>query len=55
MTAVIFEVEPAQGQEGTFLDAAADLRPLQDQFEGFILIHRFKGLTNRGKSLSVIF
>ena len=55
MTAVTFEVEPAQGQEGTYLDTAANLRPDLDQIEGTISIDRFKSLTNRGKSLSVFF
>jgi len=55
VTAVIFEIEPAQGQEGTYLNTAADLRPLLNQIEGFISIDRFKSLTSPGKSPSVFF
>ncbi len=55
MIAVIFEVEPAAGQEGTYLDTAADLRPLLDEVEGFISVERFKSLTNPGKILSLSF
>ena len=55
MIAVIFEVEPAEGQETAYLDAAADLRPLLDGIEGFISVERFKSLTNPGKVLSLSF
>ncbi|MBV2143279.1 antibiotic biosynthesis monooxygenase [Falsochrobactrum sp. TDYN1] len=55
MIAVIFEVEPADGQESTYLDIAAQLRPLLDEIEGFISVERFKSLTNPGKVLSLSF
>ncbi len=55
MIAVIFEVEPAAGQESTYLDTAAELRPLLDEVEGFISVERFKSLTNPGKILSLSF
>ena len=49
MIGVIFEVEPAEEQEGVYLDTAADLRPLLDGIEGFVSVERFKSLTNPGK------
>lgn len=55
MIAVIFEVEPAEGQEGTYLDIAANLRPLLSEIEGFISVERFRSLTSPGKVLSLSF
>lgn len=55
MIAVIFEVEPAEGQETAYLDTAAELRPLLDGIEGFISVERFKSITNPGKVLSLSF
>ena len=55
MIAVIFEVEPADGKEGSYLDAAADLRPLLDGIEGFLSLERFRSLVNPGKILSLSF
>lgn len=55
MIAVIFEVEPAEGQETAYLDIAAELRPLLDGIEGFISVERFRSLTNPGKVLSLSF
>ncbi|MCG8274244.1 antibiotic biosynthesis monooxygenase [Aquamicrobium sp. NLF2-7] len=55
MIAVIFEVEPAEGQETLYLDTAAELRPLLDGIEGFISVERFKSLTNPSKVLSLSF
>lgn len=34
MIAVIFEVEPAEGQETAYLDIAAELRSRLDRIEG---------------------
>lgn len=53
--AVIFEVEPADGREADYLAAAADLRPLLEQVEGFISVERFRSLVNPGKLLSLSF
>ncbi len=53
MIAVIFEVEPKQGQRPAYLDMAAELRPLLDHIDGFISIERFESLTNPGKILSL--
>lgn len=55
MIAVIFEVEPAEGETQTYLDIAADLRPLLDQIDGFISVERFQSLTSPGKYLSLSF
>lgn len=55
MIAVIFEVWPGEGQEHTYLDIAARLRPLLDDIDGFISIERFASLTESGKILSLSF
>jgi heme-degrading monooxygenase HmoA len=55
MMAVIFEVQPAPGQQGTYLAAAAALRPLLEQVDGFISIERFQSLSEPGKLLSLSF
>lgn len=53
MIAVIFEVEPKQGLKSNYLDAAAALRPLLEDIDGFISIERFQSLSNQGKMLSL--
>lgn len=55
MMAVIFEVVPADGQMQAYLDAAAALRPLLSQIDGFISIERFQSLSEPGKLLSLSF
>lgn len=55
MMAVIFEVTPAPGQRGAYLDAAAALKPLLAQIDGFISIERFESLAHPGKLLSLSF
>lgn len=55
MIAVIFEVTPASGQQQTYLDLAASLRPELDRMDGFISIERFSSLTQEGKILSLSF
>ncbi|HKL55477.1 MAG: antibiotic biosynthesis monooxygenase family protein [Roseovarius sp.] len=55
MIAVIFEVEPAEGQQAPYLDMAAKMRPLAEQVEGFISVERFQSLTSPGKLLSLSF
>lgn len=55
MIAVIFEVWPAEGQRDTYLDIAAELRPLLDQIDGFISIERFESIYEPGKVLSLSF
>src|SRR5260221_3631847 len=55
MIAVIFEVEAAPGRQDAYLDAAARLRPLLTQVDGFICVERFESLTQPGKILSLSF
>lgn len=55
MMAVIFEVVPAEGQRKAYLDAAATLRPLLAQIDGFISIERFQSLGEPHKLLSLSF
>lgn len=55
MIAVIFEVAPAPGHTDTYLSAAAALRPLLEQVDGFISIERFQSLTEPGNLLSLSF
>jgi len=55
MIAVIFEVQPRPGQQQAYLDAAAALRPLLAQVDGFISVERFQSLTEPGKLLSLSF
>lgn len=55
MMAVIFEVTPAPGQRGAYLDAAAALKPLLAQIDGFVSIERFESLSEPGKLLSLSF
>ena len=55
MMAVIFEVQPAPGQQDAYLQAAAALRPLLEQVDGFISIERFQSLTEPSRLLSPSF
>lgn len=55
MIAIIFEVEPAEGQTEPYLEMAAKMRSLVEGVEGFISVERFQSLTNPGKLLSLSF
>ena len=55
MIAVLFEATPAPGQAQAYLDAAAMLRPLLEQIDGFISIERFESLSTPGRILSLSF
>ncbi|MDT0684166.1 antibiotic biosynthesis monooxygenase [Roseicyclus sp. F158] len=55
MIAVIFEVEPAEGRRGDYLEIAADLRPLLDEIDGFISIERYQSLADPDRILSLSF
>ncbi|HBG98957.1 MAG: antibiotic biosynthesis monooxygenase [Rhodobacteraceae bacterium] len=55
MIAVIFEVDPAEGQFQTYLDIAASLREELERADGFISVERFESLTRPGKLLSLSF
>ena len=53
MIAVIFEVWPEPAHKQDYLDTAAELRPLLENFEGFVSIERFESLVTPGKLLSL--
>jgi heme-degrading monooxygenase HmoA len=55
MIAVIFEVQPREGQKDAYLDAAAMLRPLLAGIDGFVSIERFESLSTPGRILSLSF
>ena len=55
MIAVIFEVTPARGQMGSYLEQAANLRPILDEIQGFISVERFQSLSDPDKILSLSF
>ncbi|MEO0329553.1 MAG: antibiotic biosynthesis monooxygenase [Pseudomonadota bacterium] len=55
MIAVIFEVHPAEGKMESYLDIAAQMRPMLEQIDGFISIDRFQSLTEPTKLLSLSF
>jgi len=53
MIAVLFEAWPAPGEDETYLDLAAALRPELDHVEGFLGIERFRSLADPDKLLSL--
>ncbi len=55
MIAVIFEVVPDPARKNSYLDMAAELRPLLEEIDGFISIERFESLVQPGKILSLSF
>ena len=55
MIAVVFEVWPAEGRTGDYLDLAAALRPELEGIDGFISVERFGSITEPGKMLSLSF
>ena len=55
MIAVIFEVTPHADKKQSYLDVAAELRPLIDEIDGFLSVERFQSLTNPEKLLSISF
>ena len=55
MIAIIFEVQPAEGNMDAYLDHAARLRPELERMDGFISIERFQSLITPGKLLSLSF
>ncbi len=55
MIAIIFELEPHEHAVYTYLDMAADLRPVLEQMDGFISVERFESLVQPGKYLSLSF
>ncbi|MCG2584686.1 antibiotic biosynthesis monooxygenase [Massilia sp. TS11] len=55
MIAVIFEVTPAPGKQGDYLDWAAELAPLLQGRDGFISVERFQILSDPSRLLSLQF
>jgi heme-degrading monooxygenase HmoA len=55
MIAVIFEVIPAAGRKGDYMDHAASLKSELEQMDGFVSVERFQSLTNPDKLLSLSF
>jgi heme-degrading monooxygenase HmoA len=55
LIAVIFELWPGKGQQSSYFDLAAQLRPQLDLIDGFISIERFESLALPGKYLSLSF
>lgn len=55
MIAVIFELWPGEGQQSSYFDLAAQLRPQLDAIDGFVSIERFESLALPGKYLSLSF
>jgi heme-degrading monooxygenase HmoA len=55
MIAVIFEVRPAPGQTGHYLELAAALRPILETMDGFLSVERFRSLSDPDKLLSLSF
>lgn len=55
MIAIIFEVQPAPGRRGEYLDWAAALKPELEKMPGFVSVERFESLTTPGKLLSLSF
>jgi heme-degrading monooxygenase HmoA len=55
MIAVIFEVWPAEGRKGDYLDHAAALRDELERIDGFISVERFQSLVEPDKLLSLSF
>lgn len=55
MIAVIFEAVPLPDRADAYFDAAATLRPLLGQIDGFISIERFESVSQPGRFLSLSF
>ena len=55
MIAVIFEVLPHPDRKATYLDIAAEMRPMVEAVPGFISVERFQSLTQPDKLLSLSF
>ena len=55
MIAVMFEMVPHPERREQYLDAAARLRPVLEQMDGFLSFERFQSLAQPGKVLSLSF
>jgi heme-degrading monooxygenase HmoA len=55
MIAVIFETTPRDGRKDDYLQAAAQLKPMLEQLDGFISIERFSSISQPHRILSLSF
>ena len=55
MIAVIFEVEPHQGQAARYFEIAAALWAELEAIDGFLSVERFESITRPGRFLSLSF
>lgn len=55
MIAVIFEVEPHEGQARRYFEIAAALRAELEAIDGFLSVERFESITRPGRFLSLSF
>lgn len=55
MIAVVFEVQPAPGQNQRYLDLAAALRAELETIDGFLSVERFQSLADPARMLSLSF
>ena len=55
MIAVIFEVEPGEGQADRYFELAGQLKASLSGIDGFISVERFESLTQPGRFLSLSF
>lgn len=55
MIAVIFEVEPREGQAARYFEIAAALRAELEASDGFVSVERFESVTRPGRFLSLSF
>lgn len=55
MIAVIFEVEPHEGQAARYFEIAAALRAELEACDGFVSVERFESVTRPGHFLSLSF
>lgn len=55
MMAVIFELEPKEGQASRYFELAGELKDLLSNQDGFISVERFESVSQPGRYLSLSF
>ena len=55
MIAVIFEVQPVEGERNSYLEIAGELKRELEQIDGFLSIERFQSVADPGRLLSLSF
>jgi heme-degrading monooxygenase HmoA len=53
MIAVIFELEPREGESARYFEIAGALRPVLEKIDGFVSVERFESVTRPGHFLSL--